>query len=235
MIALLLVIEARAEQPCRAFYTPADVVEAAMRVQGARTAAPDEQAFDERAELRTLLTRLSCVSDPLTPGDAAAVHLAIGGARAAGGPKGDPPPKPPDGVALVDGVPHARRTTGQPAVVQAFDADGRVVYTRWLPADAALDVLPAFPAVPSLPPVPLGRGELARLVASSALVAASGVFFLVAADARADWYALDPSPVTTVTELERLRVRTNVTQGAGLACAGVGAAGLLSVAVRVPF
>jgi hypothetical protein len=70
---------------------------------------------------------------------------------------------------------------------------------------------------------------------SSALVVTSGALFAVAAGSRADWYAIDPSPVTSVEDLERLRVRTNVAQGAGFACAGLGAAGLLSVAVRVPF
>ncbi len=238
---LLLVAAAYAEQACATFYTPADVVESAMRVQGARLAGADEEA-----ERRALTVRLACVSDPLTPEDAAAVHLALTGRRptprpapAAGDAK-DGPPHPTDGVALVDGQAYAALRPGAPALVQAFDAEGQVVYTRWLDAagvDAVKDgaSLPMSPTVPRLPPVPLNKSEVVRLVASGALVATSGVLFAVAAGSRADWYAYDPSPVESTEELERLRVRTNVTQGLGIACAGLGAAGLLSVAVRVQF
>jgi hypothetical protein len=246
LAALLFAAEARAEQPCTLFYAPADVVEAAMRVQGARMAAEAGGATDEGAERRVLLLRLACVSDPLTPGDAAAVHLALGGERPV--PRPPPtaadarsgPPHPDGGVALVDGQAYAALPPAGPAVVQAFDADGHVVYSRWLDAAAVGDVrdgaaLPTTPTEPRLAPVPLRGGEIGRLVVSGALVAASGALFVIAGEARADWYALDPSPVDTVTELERLRVRTNVAQGAGLACATLGAAGLLSVAVRVPF
>ena len=150
------------------------------------------------------------------------------------------PPHPDGGVALVDGEAYAGLRPDQPALVQAFDADGHVVYTRWLNVAAANAVrdgarLPTEPTVPPLPPSPLRRGEILRLAASSVLMVASGTLFVVAAEARTDWYALDPSPVTTLEALERLRVRTNLAQGAGLACGGVGLAGLLSVAVRVPF
>jgi hypothetical protein len=116
-----------------------------------------------------------------------------------------------------------------------------VVYTQWVGAPSANLLLekqlpmPKEPTEPKLPPVPLRRGEVVRLVASSALVVASGALFGVAADARSDWKAIEPSPVETTAELEKLRIRTNVAQGAGLACAGLGAAGLLTVAVRVPF
>ncbi|MES2643373.1 MAG: hypothetical protein V4850_28070 [Myxococcota bacterium] len=242
MIAFLLAGLAHAvEQPCINFHTPADVVESAMRVQGARLA--DE---DLDAERRTLLLRLACVSDPLAPGDAAAVHLALGGVRPEPmalpevGDDVDGPPHPDGGVALVDGLAYAALRPGHAAVVQAFDAEGRVVYTRWLDAAGVNEVrlgaaLPTSPTVPRLGPVPLRRGEIGRLIASGALVALSGGLFVMAAESRADWYALDPSPVDTVGDLEKLRVRTNVTQGAGLAAAGLGAAGLLSVAVRVQF
>ncbi|MDP2315175.1 MAG: hypothetical protein Q8P41_19905 [Pseudomonadota bacterium] len=242
LAASLLAANAHAEQPCATFYAPVDVVAAALRLQGAATVG-----IDGIAERRTLLTRLACVSEPLEPGDAVAVHLALGGERPAPMPAPsvedaqDGPPHPDGGVALVDGVAYAALRSGRPAVVQAFDADGRVVYTRWLDVSAVASVragevdLPTAPTLPRLPPVPLRGGEVARLVTSSALVVASGALFLVAADARSDWYALKPSPVETVEELEQLRVRTNVAQGAGLACAGLGAAGLLSVAVRVPF
>jgi hypothetical protein len=84
-------------------------------------------------------------------------------------------------------------------------------------------------------PVPLRGGEILRLVVSSAFVVTGSALFVVAAESRADWYDIKDSPVDTVEALEQLRVRTNVSQGAGLAFAGVGAAGLLSVAVRVPF
>lgn len=242
MIALLLAgLAHAAEQPCITFHTPADVVEAAMRVQGARLAGVDPEA-----ERRALVLRLACVSDPLAPGDAAAVHLALGGERPAPvappevGDDKDGPPHPDGGVALVDGQAYAALRPGQPAVVQAFDAEGKVVYTRWLDAAAVNDVrlgadLPTSPTLPRLAPVPLRGGEVARLVASSAFVALSAGLFAMAAESRAGWYALDPSPVDTAGDLEKLRVRANVTQGAGLACAGLGAAGLLSVAVRVQF
>jgi hypothetical protein len=284
LAALALMTSARADDPCATFYAPTDVVEAAMRVIGARqlagggaptvTPAPTEDAASNPESLgdepppfatldgpshartpesdlldgqrRALLTRLSCVSEPLSPEDAAAVHLALTGE------KGDPlpPPKPKDaeegpphpdgGVALVDGVAFSALPAHRAAVVQAFDHDGHVVYTRWLDGDQVDRVrggakLPDSPTVPRLAPVPLHRSEITRLVVSSALVVTSGALFAVAAGSRADWYAIDPSPVTSVEDLERLRVRTNVAQGAGFACAGLGAAGLLSVAVRVPF
>lgn len=241
MITFLFIAAAYAEQACTTFHAPADVVEAAMRVHGARMAGVDEEA-----ERRTLLVRLACVSDPLSPGDAAAVHLALGSGRFQPMPVPTPedaeegPPHPDGGVALVDGQAYAALHPGRSAVVQAFDADGRVVYTRWLEGAEATEVragatLPTTPTLPKFPPTPLRGGEIARLVASGALVAVSGGLFAVAAKSRADWYAIEPSPVDTVGELEGLRVRTNVAQGAGLACAGLGAAGLLSVAVRVPF
>lgn len=243
MIAFLLAGLAHAvEQPCIKFHSPADVVESAMRVQGARLGG----AADLEAERRTLLLRLACVADPLAPGDAAAVHVALSGERPpptappAVGDDKDGPPHPDGGVALVDGQAFAALRPGHSAVVQAFDADGRVVYTRWLDVAGVNEVklgadLPSQPTLPRLPPVPLRGGEIARLVASSALVALSGGLFVMAAESRADWYALEPSPVDNVGDLEKLRVRTNVTQGAGLAAAGLGAAGLLSVAVRVQF
>ncbi|MDP2305022.1 MAG: hypothetical protein Q8P18_03240 [Pseudomonadota bacterium] len=242
MIAFLFAGLAHAvEQPCITFHSPADVVEAAMRVEGARLGGGDLES-----ERRTLQLRLACVSDPLAPGDAAAVHLALGGERPEPmgppevGDAADGPPHPDGGVALVDGQAYAALRPGHAAVVQAFDAEGRVVYTRWLDASGVNDVrsgaeLPTSPTLPRLPPIPLRGGEIARLVASGALVALSGGLFVMAAESRSDWYALDPSPVDNVGDLEKLRVRTNVTQGAGLACAGLGAAGLLSVAVRVPF
>ncbi|MFZ5476794.1 MAG: hypothetical protein ACOZNI_08475 [Myxococcota bacterium] len=240
MIALLAGV-ALAEEPCDAFFAPAEVVEAALRVDGARRAGADAEA-----ERRVLVVRLACASEPLAPGDAAAVHVALAEAPPSPVPAPTPkdlehgPPKPDGGVALVDGVPHAALRPATPAVVQAFDAKGQVIYTRWLDAAEVEAVrggraLPTSPSRPKLPPVPLSRGEVVRLVASSALVVASGTLLVVAADARADWYALDPSPVSTVADLERLRVRANVTQGAGLAAAALGGAGLLSVAVRVPF
>jgi hypothetical protein len=228
--------------PCDAFYTPTDVVETALRVDGARRAGADPEP-----ERRELLVRLACVAEPLSPGDAAAVHLALEGEVASPVPAPHPedaergPPHPEGGVSLVDGVAHAALRPDTSAVVQAFDSEGRVVYTEWVGAPTANLLIadrfdmPDAPTLPKLPPVPLRRGEIARLVASGALVVASGALFGVAADARHDWYALEPSPVKTVGELERLRVRTNVAQGAGLACAGLGAAGLLTVAVRVPF
>jgi hypothetical protein len=284
----LLIASARAEDACSVFYAPADVVEAAIRVQGARRIASGDTArpapvvvapseddgeepssdrlapegppltnptatstvapagTDEEAERRALMVRLACVSEPLSPGDVVAIHLALNGQRpepmAPPGPKDAEhgPPHPAGGVALVDGVPFAALRSNWPAVVQAFDANGRVVYTRWLSAAAVARVkggakLPTAPTVPRLPAVPLRKPEVARLVASSALVAASGILFVVAGQSRSDWYAIDPSPVSTVDELESLRVRANVTQGVGFACAGLGAAGLLSVAVRVPF
>lgn len=237
----MLVAQALANEPCAVFYPPVDVVEAAMRVQGARLAG-----LDEEAERRTLLKRLGCVSEPLTPGDAAAVHLALGGNRMPARPAPAPgdaqagPPAPADGVSLVDGQAFAALPDGGPAVVQAFDAEGHVVYTEWLDASEVSAVragakLPSAPSMPKFKADPLNKSEIVRLIVSSALVATSGALFVVAGEARNDWYALDPSPVATVTELEQLRVRTNVAQGAGLACAGLGAAGLLSVAVRVPF
>jgi hypothetical protein len=240
MIALLVVGAALADTPCASFSTPADVVESAMRVQGAAAAG-----LDAEAERRALLTRLACVSDPLTPGDVAAVHVALSGSAPPSRPPPAPgdaregPPHPANGVALVDGQAFAALRSG-PAVVQAFDAEGQVVYTRWLDAAGVQAVrggaaLPTTPTIPRLPPVPLARNEVVRLIASGALVATSGVLFAVAAGAREDWYTYDPAPVSSTEELERLRIRANVAQGVGLACAGVGAAGLLSVAVRVQF
>lgn len=242
MIAFFLAGLAHAvEQPCVKFHSPADVVESAMRVQGARLGNADLEA-----ERRRLLLRLACVSDPLSPGDAAAVHLALAGERPAAvsppevGDHEYGPPHPEGGVALVDGLAFAALRSGHPALVQAFDSEGRMVYTRWLEVTEVTDVrrgaeLPKSPSIPRLPAVPLKGGEVARLVASSALVALSGGLFIMAAESRAEWYALEPSPVDTVGDLETLRVRTNVTQGAGMVCAGLGAAGLLSVAVRVQF
>lgn len=241
MIAFLLVAAAHAEKACSTFHPPADIVESALRVHGARLAGADEEA-----ELRTLRNRLACASEPLAPGDAAAVHLALGTGTFEAMPAPTPedfldgPPHPDGGVALVDGQAYAALRPGRPALVQAFDDKGRVVYTLWLEGDEVNEVragakLPSAPMLPKLPATPLRGGEIARLVASGALVAVSGGLFAVAAKSRADWYAIEPSPVDTVDELEGLRVRTNVAQGAGLACAGLGAAGLLSVAVRVPF
>lgn len=242
MIGLFLLGAASAaESPCAAFFTPAEVVEQAMRVTGARAAG-----LDENPELRKLTVKLACVSDPLTEGDAAAVHLALDGAKPEGRPAPTPddvreaPPHPTDGVALVDGQAFAALRDGRPALVQAFDKDGRVVYTRYLSADEVSAVrrgakLPTEPTVPRLPPVPLNTSEIGRLIVSGALVATSGVLLGVAAASRDDWYTYDPAPVQTPEELERLRIRTNVFQGAGLAAAGLGAAGLLSVAVRVQF
>jgi len=238
----LLAPAARAEQPCSTYYAPAEVVESAMLLTGAKLAGADELPLE-----RTLLTRLACVSEPLSAGDAAAVHVALRGER----PVAMPPPKPEDaldgpphpdgGVALVDGVAYAALPGGRPALVQAFDKEGKVVYTRWLEAEEASAVragatkLPTAPMLPKLAPVPLRGGEILRLVVSSAFVVTGSALFVVAAESRADWYEIKDSPVDTVEALEQLRVRTNVSQGAGLAFAGVGAAGLLSVAVRVPF
>lgn len=243
MIALWIAAAAlAAEQPCTTFYPPAEVVDAAMRVSGARAAG-----LDAKAEERQLRVRLACASDALAEGDAAAVHLALAGQKPEPrpAPKADDakdgPPHPQNGVALVDGQAFAALRGGRPALVQAFDGEGRVVYTEWLEAEeidalqAGRAELPVEPTLPDLPPTPLGKSEIVRLIAGGALVATSGALFAVAADARADWYALDPSPVKTTSELEQLRIRTNVTQGAAIACAGLGAAGLLSVAIRVPF
>jgi hypothetical protein len=243
MIALLAAAALAAPlptgRPCTELFAPVDVVEAALRLDGARRAG-----LDPAPEERTLLTRLSCVSEPLTEADAAAVHLALTSSPLVGRPPPEPddaaegPPHPSDGVALVDGQAYAALRRG-PAVIQAFDAEGRAVYTRWLDADGVRAVqagatLPDTPSLPRLPPRPLDRGEIIRLAASGALLVGAGTLFVVAADARADWYALNPSPVETPEELERLRVRNNVAQGAGFALSGLGVAGMLSVAVRVP-
>lgn len=243
MIALSLVAAALAAQdePCTTFYTPTEVVESAMRVTGARAAG-----LDEEPEKRTLRIRLACASDALTEGDAAAVHLALTGQKPEPrpAPKAEDakagPPHPEGGVALVDGQAFAALRPGRPALVQAFDAEGRVVYTQFLDARAidaiqAGGKLPDAPTLPDLPPVPLGRSEIVRLIVGGALVATGGALFAVAADARSDWYAYDPAPVSTPEELERLRIRANVTQGAAIASAGIGAAALVSVAIRVPF
>jgi hypothetical protein len=237
----LFASDARAEQPCSTFYAPAEIVESAMLLTGARMAGADEDPAR-----RTLLNHLACASEPLAPGDAAAVHVALRGERPVALPPPlpedalDGPPHPEGGVALVDGVAFAALPGGRPALVQAFDAEGKVVYTRWLEADAVNAVrggekLPTAPTLPKMAPVPLRGGEILRLVVSSAFVVTGSALFVVAAESRADWYDIKDSPVDTVEALEQLRVRTNVSQGAGLAFAGVGAAGLLSVAVRVPF
>lgn len=247
MIPLLfsLVAAARADEvPCARFATPTEVVEAAMRVDGARRAGDAGRQEEERERLVGLL---ACVSDPLGPAEAGVVHDALAGSRPPPAPppghrdwlKG--PPRPDGGVALVDGVAHAALRPSTPAVVQAFDADGRPLYSRWLDADgvdrvrAGTATMPTSASMPRPAATPLTTAEKTRLFASAGLVAASAGLLIVAADARADWYEVHDAPVDTVAELDALRSRANLAQGAGLAAGTLGAAGLLTVIVRVPF
>lgn len=245
MILLALVGAASAaEELCTTWSTPAEVVRVATIVDGARRTG---RVKDEEAARRELIERLACVADPLSPGDAAAIHVGLKGEAPSALPTPGPddhihgPTHPEGGVGVVDGVAYAGLRPNTPAIVQAFDAKGRPVYTRWIDGQTANALragdadMPTLPTIPDLPPVPLTRNEKLRLVGSSVLVAGGGALLLVAADARAGWYEIQDPPVETVKELDGLRMRANLTQGAGLACAALGSAGLLSVALRVEF
>ena len=142
----------------------------------------------------------------------------------------DAPPRPlpraREGWVKVDGRSEASAPTDRPWVFQHLDDAGQVVHTALVPSGGAVPDYASRGRVASAAAGP----RLSKPLAITAGVAtvASGVFFLAARGAEANFW----DPTTPTADLDSLRTRTNtlgwLSAGVGVVAVGAGAGAVIS-------
>lgn len=133
---------------------------------------------------------------------------------------------PPSGWLEVDGISAAAAPVSRAAIVQAVDAQGAVIETRyvWPGDDLGAWSAPAAAPVAALPAPPRpARARVPLLVATGASLVATGALYALAAD-RHDAF-LDADTRRSPEDIRALRLETNALT-VGWAAAGVATVGL---------